>query len=65
MTMRSARTIVIPVVNVDGFTVSRTAGPMAGDEDEDLTLALALNDQMAYKRKHCRRERRASLRSFR
>ena len=49
------RVIVVPVVNVDGFAVSRGAGePTVADDDENLTLGLALNDQAAYKRKNCR-----------
>ncbi len=50
------RVIVVPVVNVDGFAVSRSAGQLPGnaDDDSNVTLGLALNDQAAYKRKNCR-----------
>ncbi len=49
------RVIVVPVVNVDGFAVSRGAGePTASDDDPDATRSLALNDRAAYKRKNCR-----------
>ena len=48
--------VVVPVVNVDGFAVSRGAGQLPGNADDDqfATLGLALNDQAAYKRKNCR-----------
>ncbi|MEJ7751075.1 MAG: M14 family zinc carboxypeptidase, partial [Thermoleophilaceae bacterium] len=48
------RTIVIPVVNPDGFAVSRGAGPSPVDDNSNATSALSLNDQAAYKRKNCR-----------
>jgi hypothetical protein len=48
------RLFVLPVTNPDGFVVSRGAGTSPADDDPDATLALALNDQAAYKRKNCR-----------
>ncbi|HYI37879.1 MAG TPA: M14 family zinc carboxypeptidase [Thermoleophilaceae bacterium] len=48
------RVVVVPVVNVDGFAVSRGAGPSPADDNDLLTAGLALNDQSAYKRKNCR-----------
>ncbi len=49
------RVIVVPVVNVDGFAVSRAAGePTVVDDNSSATAGLALNDQAAYKRKNCR-----------
>jgi carboxypeptidase T len=48
------RLFVLPVTNPDGFVVSRGAGPSPGDDDPNATLALALSDAAAYKRKNCR-----------
>ena len=49
------RVVVLPMMNPDGFAVSRGAGePTAVDDDPDATLALSLNDEGAYKRKNCR-----------
>jgi murein tripeptide amidase MpaA len=48
------RVIVLPVVNPDGFNVSRTAGPTPSDDDPNSTLPLALSDGLSYKRKNCR-----------
>jgi len=51
-----ARVIVIPVVNPDGFVVSRSVeGFDDGDERPfELTAAEAVSDAGAYKRKNCR-----------
>ena len=39
------RVVVLPMVNPDGFAVSRGAGePTPADDDSDLTLSLALSD---------------------
>ena len=48
------RLFVLPVINPDGFVVSRGAGTSPADDDPDATLALVVNDQAAYKRKNCR-----------
>lgn len=49
------RVIVVPVVNVDGFAVSRGAGePTAVDDNSNATIGLAATDAQAYKRKNCR-----------
>jgi hypothetical protein len=48
------RVIAIPVVNPDGFDISRTAGPGPGDNDGFTTLPLIVSDSAAYKRKNCR-----------
>jgi hypothetical protein len=49
------RVVILPLMNPDGFAVSRAAGPMPGaDDDDDLTIGLALSDAGAYKRKNCR-----------
>ena len=49
------RVIAVPVMNPDGFNVSRTAGPIPGaDDNEYSTLPLALTDGASYKRKNCR-----------
>jgi hypothetical protein len=48
------RVIALPVMNPDGFNVSRTAGPTPFDDNEIATLPLALTDGASYKRKNCR-----------
>lgn len=48
------RVIALPVMNPDGFNVSRTAGPTPFDDDELATLPLSLSDGASYKRKNCR-----------
>jgi hypothetical protein len=48
------RVIVLPVMNPDGFNVSRTAGPTAVDDDPNSTLPLIVSDGASYKRKNCR-----------
>jgi len=51
------RVLVLPMINPDGFVVSRSAnGGVTGPQDEDsrLTIGQIVNDQGAYKRKNCR-----------
>ena len=51
------RVVVVPIVNVDGFIVSRSANggvPTPADDDSGLTLGQAVADSGAYKRKNCR-----------
>jgi hypothetical protein len=50
------RVIALPVMNPDGFNVSRTVGPPPSpvDDDPDATLGQSLTDAGAYKRKNCR-----------
>jgi hypothetical protein len=48
------RVLALPVVNPDGFNVSRTAGPTPFDDDPASTLPLIVSDGAAYKRKNCR-----------
>ena len=48
------RVIVIPVMNPDGFNVSRTSGETPFDDDPNATLPLIVADGAAYKRKNCR-----------
>ena len=48
------RVIVIPVVNVDGFIASRSAGWSAVDDNQNATLAAALAGSGGYRRKNCR-----------
>ncbi|HEX2232483.1 MAG TPA: M14 family zinc carboxypeptidase [Thermoleophilaceae bacterium] len=48
------RLFVLPVINPDGFVVSRAAGPSPDDDNPNATNALAVSDAMAYKRKNCR-----------
>jgi hypothetical protein len=49
------RVLVLPMINPDGFVVSRGAGALPVlDENSNLTLPLALADAAAYKRKNCR-----------
>jgi PKD repeat protein len=48
------RVIVVPVVNVDGFIVSRTFGATPADGNSTATLPLSLVDALSYKRKTCR-----------
>jgi hypothetical protein len=50
----TVRVIAIPVANPDGFEISRSAGPMPGDDDSFSTLPLIVSDSAAYKRKNCR-----------
>ncbi len=52
--LQRARILAVPVVNVDGFEVSRLAGPMPGDDNPFATLPLIATDSAAYKRKNCR-----------
>ena len=47
------RVIALPVMNPDGFNVSRTAGPTPFD-DTVAPLPLSLTDSASYKRKNCR-----------
>jgi murein tripeptide amidase MpaA len=51
------RVVIVPIVNVDGFLVSRNANggivtPI--DDDGNLTIGQAFTDSGAYKRKNCR-----------
>ena len=48
------RVIALPVMNPDGFNVSRTAGPTPLDDDPNATLPLIVADGASYKRKNCR-----------
>ena len=48
------RVLAVPVVNPDGFAISRAAGPAPSDDQPFATLPLALSDSAAYKRKNCR-----------
>ena len=48
------RVIALPMMNPDGFNVSRTAGPTPFDDDEIATLPLSLTDGASFKRKNCR-----------
>ena len=52
--LNRVRVIVLPLVNPDGFVVSRGAGTAPTDDDANATLTLALTDAAAYKRKNCR-----------
>jgi hypothetical protein len=53
--LERVRTIVIPVVNVDGFIVSRTLGTTTpADDNQNATLGASLTDVAGYKRKNCR-----------
>jgi hypothetical protein len=48
------RVVALPVMNPDGFNVSRTAGPTPFDDDEIATLPFSATDSASYKRKNCR-----------
>jgi hypothetical protein len=48
------RVVVLPVINPDGFNVSRTAGPTPFDDSPEATLPLIVSDGASYKRKNCR-----------
>ena len=48
------RVVALPVMNPDGFNVSRTAGPTPFDDDPNVTLPLIVSDGASYKRKNCR-----------
>ena len=49
------RIVILPIINPDGFVVSRAAGPMPGFDDNGFTtIPLALSDAATYKRKNCR-----------
>jgi hypothetical protein len=48
------RVFVVPVVNPDGFIVSRAFGATPADNSSNATLALSVTDSAAYKRKNCR-----------
>jgi hypothetical protein len=52
--LQTTRVLVLPVLNKDGFEVSRLAGPTPFDDDGLVSLPLALTDAAAYKRKNCR-----------
>lgn len=57
--LQKVRVFVFPVLNPDGFVVSREAGALAGadagdDSDPLLTTVQAATDAAAYKRKNCR-----------
>ncbi|HEX8745343.1 MAG TPA: M14 family zinc carboxypeptidase [Thermoleophilaceae bacterium] len=52
--LERVRVIALPVMNPDGFDVSRTAGPTPFDDQELATLPLSLTDGASYKRKNCR-----------
>ncbi len=52
--LEDVRVIVIPVVNVDGFLASRSAGWSAVDDDPLATLAAASAGTGGYRRKNCR-----------
>jgi zinc carboxypeptidase len=48
------RVIALPIINPDGFNVSRGAGPTPFDDDPNATLPLSVADGASYKRKNCR-----------
>ena len=48
------RVVALPVINPDGFNVSRSAGATPFDDDSLITLPLIVSDGLAYKRKNCR-----------
>jgi hypothetical protein len=48
------RVVALPVINPDGFNVSRTSGETPFDDDPNATLPLIVADSAAYKRKNCR-----------
>lgn len=50
----AVRIVVLPVINPDGFSVSRAAGTAPTDDQSFATLPQALTDSAAYKRKNCR-----------
>jgi hypothetical protein len=53
--LERVRTIVIPVVNVDGFIVSRSLGTTTpADDNSNATLGAIATDTAGYKRKNCR-----------
>ncbi len=55
--LQKTRVIVLPVLNPDGYVVSRTAGeatPGGDDTPPEGTLGMAVGDAGAYKRKNCR-----------
>lgn len=53
--LQRVRTVIVPVVNVDGFIVSRdVGGETPFDDDPVATLPLIVADSLAYKRKNCR-----------
>lgn len=54
--LRQARVVVVPVVNVDGFDMSRTDGAMVDlrDADGGGTASILGTPGNAYKRKNCR-----------
>ncbi|HEX8103934.1 MAG TPA: M14 family zinc carboxypeptidase [Solirubrobacteraceae bacterium] len=57
--LKRVRIVVLPMLNPDGYVVSREAGTASGndsgdDSPEEATLPFALNDAAAYKRKNCR-----------
>lgn len=52
--LERVRVVIVPVVNVDGFLVSRTFGATPLDGNLIATLPLSLTDAAAYKRKNCR-----------
>ena len=51
------RVIIVPVVNIDGFLVSRSFGETPADGNQNATLGLSATDAAAYKRKTCRAPR--------
>ena len=54
--LRRVRVIALPIINPDGFEVSRSAngGQTTPADETPATLALALSDSGSYKRKNCR-----------
>ena len=52
--LERVRIVVVPVVNVDGFIVSRSFGTSPADDDQIATLPQAAAGQFAYHRKNCR-----------
>ena len=52
--LERARVFILPMINPDGFVVSRGAGTTPADDNSNATLGLVANDQGPYKRKNCR-----------
>ena len=53
--LERVRVVIVPVVNVDGFIVSRTFGTTTpADDNSNATLGLIATDTAGYKRKNCR-----------
>ena len=52
--LKKVRIIVVPIVNPDGFSVSRSVPYSPFDNTGFASLPLALTDGLSYKRKNCR-----------